>query len=174
MAGARPCPETFTMAELTRRRGNGNGTVALKTLSCALALGERIALVGPSGAGKFTLLRLLAASLKPSSGKLSCSAPRRGCRAAGAAQAARAHRHGSSERRDRAAPAKVVTAVLAGRLGAGHGGRGGGCIRSTRPARNANWPGSISVGGCSSAAIASRAGSCSVWRLPACSISSPT
>jgi ABC-2 type transport system ATP-binding protein len=44
------------------------GTAALKTLDLAIAPGEIFGLVGPDGAGKTTIIKLLAALLRPSSG----------------------------------------------------------------------------------------------------------
>ncbi|MFN3448523.1 MAG: type I secretion system permease/ATPase [Roseococcus sp.] len=46
----------------------GQGTPLIKGVSLALAPGEGLALVGPSAAGKSTLLRLLAGSLPPQQG----------------------------------------------------------------------------------------------------------
>jgi len=42
----------------------------LKDLSFSITAGERVAVIGPSGAGKTTLFRLLSAVLKPTSGRL--------------------------------------------------------------------------------------------------------
>ncbi|HEX8115340.1 MAG TPA: ATP-binding cassette domain-containing protein, partial [Kofleriaceae bacterium] len=49
------------------RRGD---VVSLTAVSCAIAAGERVAVIGPSGAGKTTLFRLLNGTLRPSSGAL--------------------------------------------------------------------------------------------------------
>jgi phosphonate transport system ATP-binding protein len=43
---------------------------ALKNLTFQVREGERVAVIGPSGAGKTTLFRMLAAVIKPSSGKV--------------------------------------------------------------------------------------------------------
>jgi len=43
-----------------------------------LHVGEIIAVVGPSGIGKTTILRTLAGLVKPISGKIDCNAPKRG------------------------------------------------------------------------------------------------
>lgn len=47
-----------------------NGCTALQELDLHMAPGERVALIGPSGAGKTTLFRLLNCTLRPSSGTL--------------------------------------------------------------------------------------------------------
>jgi phosphonate transport system ATP-binding protein len=49
------------------RRGD---VVSLREVSCTIAPGERVAVIGPSGAGKTTLFRLLNATLLPSTGTL--------------------------------------------------------------------------------------------------------
>ncbi len=43
---------------------------ALKPLTLAIAVGEQVAVVGPSGAGKTTLVHALACALKPAAGRL--------------------------------------------------------------------------------------------------------
>lgn len=47
-----------------------NGCTALQAIDLRLAAGERVALIGPSGAGKTTLFRILNCTLRPSSGTL--------------------------------------------------------------------------------------------------------
>src|SRR5919199_707677 len=51
-----------------------DGTVAVDDVSLEIAAGERVAVIGPSGAGKTTLFRLLNATLRPSSGRLQFNA----------------------------------------------------------------------------------------------------
>jgi phosphonate transport system ATP-binding protein len=47
-----------------------DGTVAVDAISLNIQAGERVAVIGPSGAGKTTLFRLLNATLRPTSGVL--------------------------------------------------------------------------------------------------------
>ncbi len=61
--------------------GYGKGEPVLRGLSLAVAPGERVALVAPSGAGKTTLCRLLAGYEQPQAGKVLADGaplPRRG------------------------------------------------------------------------------------------------
>jgi len=46
----------------------GDGTIALDGLSLVVGTGEHVAIIGPSGAGKTTLFRILNLTLRPSSG----------------------------------------------------------------------------------------------------------
>ncbi len=48
-----------------------DGTVALESLSLIVGRGEQLAVIGPSGAGKTTLFRVLNLTLRPTSGSLS-------------------------------------------------------------------------------------------------------
>ena len=47
-----------------------NSTTALDAVSLSIDKGETVAIVGPSGSGKSTLLRILAGSLRPTSGQV--------------------------------------------------------------------------------------------------------
>lgn len=96
---------------------HGNGHRALRGLSLSARAGERLAVIGPSGAGKTSLLRLLGCGLRPSEGRLQVldaspwqlrPAELRRLRA----------RIGSVHQAPPIPPRlRVVTAVLAGRLG---------------------------------------------------------
>jgi putative ABC transport system ATP-binding protein len=54
----------------TYRDGSGHGVTALTDVSCAMGAGEFVALVGPSGGGKSTLLNLLGAMDTPDAGEI--------------------------------------------------------------------------------------------------------
>lgn len=94
-----------------------NGTVALQDIALKAGQGECLALVGPSGAGKTSLLSVLGTALRPSTGQAvvlqtplptTAQAPDRALRA----------RIGTVHQAPPIAPRqRVVTAVLAGRLG---------------------------------------------------------
>jgi len=96
---------------------HANGTVALQDIALKAGQGECLALVGPSGAGKTSLLSVLGTALRPSTGRAvvlqtplptTAQAPDRALRA----------RIGTVHQAPPIAPRqRVVTAVLAGRLG---------------------------------------------------------
>jgi phosphonate transport system ATP-binding protein len=52
------------------RKVFADGTVAVDDVTLEIQAGERVAVIGPSGAGKTTLFRLLNATLRPTSGRL--------------------------------------------------------------------------------------------------------
>jgi phosphonate transport system ATP-binding protein len=52
------------------RKVFADGTVAVDGVTLRIAPGERVAVIGPSGAGKTTLFRLLNATLRPTAGRL--------------------------------------------------------------------------------------------------------
>jgi phosphonate transport system ATP-binding protein len=94
-----------------------NGYRALKHVSLALGSAERVAVIGPSGAGKTTLVRVLGTSLRPSEGRLFIGDGdpwRFGAAALRRVRATIGVVHQSPPIPPRL---RVVTAVLAGRLG---------------------------------------------------------
>lgn len=61
----------YSLKQVGKSYGTRNGDVrALDELSFDVQKGERVALLGPSGAGKTTLFRLLNATLRPTNGRL--------------------------------------------------------------------------------------------------------
>jgi len=96
---------------------HGNGQRALRDVSLALGGGERVAVIGPSGAGKTTLVRVLGTSLRPSEGRVFVDDDDPWRLGAGALRRLRA-RIGVVHQSPPIPPRlRVVTAVLAGRLG---------------------------------------------------------
>jgi phosphonate transport system ATP-binding protein len=96
---------------------HANGQPALRGIDLRVASGERVAIIGPSGAGKTSLLRLLATSLKPSAGQLELLGEAPWSLSAGARQRLRV-RIGLVHQAPPLPPRqRVVTAVLAGKLG---------------------------------------------------------
>ena len=96
---------------------HANGQAALTDLTLAVAQGERVAIIGPSGAGKTSLLRLLATALQPSSGELRLFGQQPWALSARQRQQLR-RRIGLIHQSPPLPPRqRVVTAVLAGRLG---------------------------------------------------------
>ena len=97
---------------------HANGHRALRDVSFAVDAGERVAIIGPSGAGKTSLLRIAAAALRPSEGRLEALAVNPWQASSGALKRLRA-RIGVVHQSPPIPPRlRVVTAVLAGRLGA--------------------------------------------------------
>ncbi|MEO6361937.1 MAG: ATP-binding cassette domain-containing protein [Caldimonas sp.] len=95
-----------------------NGQRALGGVSLALAGGERVAVIGPSGAGKTTLVRLLGTSLRPAEGRVELLGADPWRLAAEPLRRLRS-RIGVVHQAPPIPPRlRVVTAVLAGRLGA--------------------------------------------------------
>ncbi len=96
---------------------HANGHRALSEVSLALAPGERVAVIGPSGAGKTTLVRVLGTSLRPTEGRVALfdSDPWR----LSAVDLRRLRARIGVVHQSPPIPPRlrVVTAVLAGRLG---------------------------------------------------------
>ncbi|MEP7138463.1 MAG: ATP-binding cassette domain-containing protein [Caldimonas sp.] len=94
-----------------------NGQRALAGVSLELARGERVAVIGPSGAGKTTLVRILGTSLKPGEGRVEIDGGDPWQLGASGLRRLRA-RIGVVHQSAPIPPRlRVVTAVLAGRLG---------------------------------------------------------
>lgn len=102
---------------------HANGHRALHPLQLVLARGERVAVIGPSGAGKTSLLRLAAASQRVSEGRIEVLGADPWSLDARRLKALRA-RIGVVHQAPPIPPRlRVVTAVLAGRLGQWSTGR---------------------------------------------------
>ena len=96
---------------------HANGQLALDAIDLRVRAGERVAIIGPSGAGKTSLLRLLATNLRPSSGQLELLGQQPWQLGARQRQQLRA-RIGLIHQAPPLPPRqRVVTAVLAGKLG---------------------------------------------------------
>ena len=96
---------------------HANGHRALREVSLSLASGERVAVIGPSGAGKTTLIRVLGSSLRPTEGRVALFGVDPWRLSAAELRRLRA-RIGVVHQSPPIPPRlRVVTAVLAGRLG---------------------------------------------------------
>jgi len=96
---------------------HSNGHRALRDMTLSAQAGEKIAVIGPSGAGKTSLLNLLATSLRPTSGIVALSGHDVWGLDKSALRRLRA-RIGMVHQQPPIPPKqRVVTAVLAGRLG---------------------------------------------------------
>lgn len=98
--------------------GYPNGQRALSRIALSVTSGERIALIGPSGAGKTSMLRLLATSLRPNEGRVEVLGLSPWDLSTGRLRQLRC-RIGMVHQVPPLPPRqRVVTAILAGRLGA--------------------------------------------------------
>jgi phosphonate transport system ATP-binding protein len=96
---------------------HGNGFRALQRISIRLGRGERVAVIGPSGAGKTSLIRLLGVTTRPSEGRLNILGSNPWQLPAGELRRLRA-RIGTIHQAPPIPPRlRVITAILAGRLG---------------------------------------------------------
>lgn len=92
------------------------GKAALRDLSLALAAGEQVAVIGPSGAGKKTLLNVAAAALKPFAGQLLLDSRNPWSLSVSNLQRQRGRLFLAPQTPPLPPRQRVVTAVLAGRL----------------------------------------------------------
>jgi phosphonate transport system ATP-binding protein len=96
---------------------HAGGNRALNNIELGLEPGERVAIIGPSGAGKTSLLRILATSLRPTSGEVRIFGQQPWQLGRGALRRLRS-RVGAVQQAPPLPPRqRVVTSVLAGRLG---------------------------------------------------------
>lgn len=94
-----------------------NGQRALGRIALSASSGERIAVIGPSGAGKTSMLRLLATSLRPAEGRVEILGQNPWALSAARLRHLRC-RIGMVHQAPPIPPRqRVITAILAGRLG---------------------------------------------------------
>lgn len=94
-----------------------DGTMAVDDVNLEIKAGERVAVIGPSGAGKTTLFRLLNATLRPTAGRLLFNEADLGSLSGGHLRQLR-RRIGTVYQQHNLIPQlRVVHNVLAGRLG---------------------------------------------------------
>lgn len=96
---------------------HANGFVALDDISLRAEKGERIALIGPSGAGKTSLLSVLGTALAPTAGTAGVLDFGPNCRSTAALAKLRARIGTIHQVPPIPGRQRVVTAVLAGKLG---------------------------------------------------------
>jgi phosphonate transport system ATP-binding protein len=93
-----------------------DGRLALDDVSLALAAGEHVAIIGPSGAGKTSLLHILACALKPTAGALTVLGEQPWHKTPAALHALRKRIFLAPQLPPLPPRQRVVHAVLAGRL----------------------------------------------------------
>ena len=96
---------------------HANGQAALSAIDLQVNPGERLAIIGPSGAGKTSLLRLLATALQPSAGQLELLGQAPWSLSTRARQRLRARIGLIHQAPPLPLRQRVVTSVLAGKLG---------------------------------------------------------
>jgi phosphonate transport system ATP-binding protein len=94
-----------------------DGKIALAGLNLRVAAGERVAIIGPSGAGKTSLLHLLASHLRPSSGQFAVLGQAPWALSARLRQQLRSRIGLIQQSPPLPGRQRVITAVLAGKLG---------------------------------------------------------
>ncbi|MGK5025984.1 phosphonate ABC transporter ATP-binding protein [Janthinobacterium sp. RB2R34] len=108
---------TFQLHNISvHHAGAAGNALALRELSLDVAQGEQIALIGPSGAGKTSLLHTLACALQPASGKLAVLGASPWQLSSSARHALRARLFLAPQTPPLPPRQRVVNAVLAGRL----------------------------------------------------------
>ena len=108
---------TFQLHQVcVHHAGAAGNALALRELDLDVAQGEQIALIGPSGAGKTSLLHTLACALRPESGSLRILGSSPWQLASGERHALRARLFLAPQTPPLPPRQRVVNAVLAGRL----------------------------------------------------------
>ncbi|MED5620304.1 phosphonate ABC transporter ATP-binding protein [Ideonella sp. BN130291] len=106
---------SFALADLTLQFPNGHRP--LQRLTLAVRAGERVAVIGPSGAGKTSLLRVVGCAQRPSEGRAEVLGHNPWRLGAGELRRLRSHIGVVHQAPPIPPRLRVVTAVLAGRLG---------------------------------------------------------
>jgi phosphonate transport system ATP-binding protein len=109
---------TISLADLSAKHpaAKSSAQAALRGLSLKVSAGEHVAVIGPSGAGKTSLLHVLACALKPLSGVLEINAQNPWALSKGQLQRLRGDLFLAPQVPPLPPRQRVVTAVLAGKL----------------------------------------------------------